>query len=525
MSKRRIYIFDTTLRDGEQSPGASLNVSEKVEIAHQLARLRVDVIEAGFPISSPDDFTAVQEIARQVRGPEICGLARVRPEDIERAWEAVREAEKPRIHTFIATSDIHTERKLRKSREEVLQMAVEGVKLARRLTADHPQAMVEFSTEDAMRTEVGYLCAVIEAVIEAGADVVNIPDTVGYATPSHFASIIREIKARVPNIQRVRLSCHCHNDLGLAVANSLAGVEEGVDQVECTINGLGERAGNASLEEIVMALRVRGERFQCETGVDTRELYRTSRLVSARTGIAVQLNKAIVGGNAFRHSAGIHQDGVLKDSQTYEIMRPEEVGWPVDEQRLPLTPRSGRHGLKARLEEMGYSLTEAELERAYEQFIRVADRKKQVFDEDLAAIVDEAITDIPETFTLKSMQVTTGTDLVPTATVCLIHQGQEIQDAACGDGAVDAVYKAIERISQVPVKLVDYQLRGVTSGKDAIGEAVVKVQDDGNLVRGRGYSTDIVEASARAYLNALNKILWRRSTGQEEPRVIEERIV
>ncbi|HIE51717.1 MAG TPA: 2-isopropylmalate synthase [Armatimonadetes bacterium] len=508
----RIYIFDTTLRDGEQSPGASLNPPEKLQIAHQLARLKVDVIEAGFPISSPDDFAAVQAIAQEVRGPEICGLARVREEDIERAWEAVKHAERARIHTFIATSDIHTERKLRKSREEVLEMAVNGVQLARQLTAKHPHATVEFSTEDAVRSDLGYLCAVIEAAIEAGADVINVPDTVGYAMPPQFRRIIEYIREHVPNIHQVILSVHCHNDLGLAVANSLAGIEAGVRQVECTINGLGERAGNASLEEIVMALKVRPDYYQVHTEIATAELYRTSQLVSKLTGLPVQPNKAIVGANAFRHSAGIHQDGVIKDSRTYEIMRPKDVGWPADEQRLPLSPRSGRHGLQVRLQELGYQVTEEELTRIYEHFLRVADRKKQVFDEDLVAIVEEETSTVPEIFGLENLYVSTGTHTPPTATVCLNHEGSKIQDTACGDGAVDALYKAIDRITGVPLQLDDYRLRAVTEGQDAIGEAVVRVRDNGLTVVGRGTSTDVIEASAKAYLNALNKVLALRQS-------------
>jgi len=511
---RRIYIFDTTLRDGEQSPGARMTVPEKIEIAHQLARLGVDVIEAGFPISSPDDFEAVRTIAQEVQGPEICGLSRVRPEDIERAWEAVKDAERPRIHTFIATSDIHTQQKLRKSREEVLQMAVDGVKLARRLCADHPHAVVEFSTEDAGRTDLDYLCTVVEATIEAGADVVNIPDTVGYTMPTHFARIIRHIREHVPNIHQTRLSVHCHNDLGLAVANSLAAVEEGVEQIECTINGLGERAGNAALEEIVMALKVRADHYQAETGIVTREIYPTSQLVSRITGMAIQLNKAVVGGNAFRHSAGIHQDGVLKAQKTYEIMRPEDVGWPADENRLPLTARSGRHGLQARLKEMGYDLAEEALERVYERFVRAADKKKEIFDPDLEAIVEDVLSQVPEVIVLEAMQVHTGTEVTPTATVTLNCQGERRRDAACGDGAVDAVYKAIDRLTGVPLHLIDYSLQGITSGTDAMGQAVVKVRDNGHFVTGRGHSLDVIEASARAYLNALNKILWRRSRAE-----------
>jgi len=521
---RRIYIFDTTLRDGEQSPGASLNAQEKLEIAKQLARLQVDIIEAGFPISSPEDFDAVALIAQEVgtpEGPIICGLARVRPEDIERCWEAVKYAAKPRIHTFVATSDIHVKSKLRRSKEEVLQMAVEGVRLARSLCED-----VEFSTEDAARSDLGYLCEVIAAAIEAGATTINIPDTVGYATPEHFASIVRYVRKHVPNIRRVRLSVHCHNDLGLAVANSLAAIKEGAEQVECTINGIGERAGNASLEEIVMALKVRRDYFQAYTEVNTREIYRTSQLVSRLTGLPVQPNKAIVGANAFAHSSGIHQDGVLKDPQTYEIMDPQEVGVPT--RRLPLDRHSGRHALRARLEELGYDLDNERLNQVYERFLEVARKKKEVFDEDLIALAEESMAQVPEFYQLDFFHVTTGSQVPPTATVRLTSKGEAFQDAACGDGAVDALYKAIDRITRVEVQLLDYRVSGVTSGKDAMGEAVVKVQANGQIVTGRGSSTDVIEASAKAYLNAVNRVLWlrelearRRAEGKEAIRLDE----
>ncbi|NUQ00029.1 MAG: 2-isopropylmalate synthase [Armatimonadetes bacterium] len=504
----RILVFDTTLRDGEQSPGASLSRPEKLEIAHQLARLGVDIIEAGFPISSPGDFAAVQQIAAEVRGPEICGLSRVRPEDITRAWEAVHEAERARIHTFIATSDIHTEKKLRKSQEQVLAMAVEGVKLARSLADQHPACTVEFSTEDGSRTNLDYLCDVVAAAVEAGADVINIPDTVGYATPPQFQRIIETIFARVPKLRERIVSVHCHDDLGLAVANSLAGIEAGARQVECTINGLGERAGNASLEEIVMALRVRHDHYQISTGVKTQELYRTSQMVSRLTGINVQRNKAVVGANAFAHEAGIHQDGMLKDSSTYEIMRPADVGVP--ESRLTLGRRSGRHALKARLEELGYHLSEPEMEQAYERFLTLADKKKEVFDEDLVAMIEDELRERPAKFKLAYAQVSTSTsaDASPTATVAVETDEGIVRDAAIGDGGVDALYRAIERATGVALTLVDYHLRGVTGGTDAMAQATVKVLYQGRQVTGHGASTDIFIASGKAYLDAINKTLW-----------------
>lgn len=504
----RITVFDTTLRDGEQSPGASLTRPEKVEIALQLAKLGVDVIEAGFPISSPGDFAAVQQIAAEVRGPEICGLSRTRPEDVQRCWDAVKDAPRARIHTFIATSDIHTERKLRKPREAVLQMAVEAVTLARALTAGHPDATVEFSTEDASRSDIGYMAEVIAATIDAGAQVVNVPDTVGYATPEVLQGILLALYERVPTFKDIVVSVHCHDDLGLAVANSLAGLQVGARQVECTINGLGERAGNASLEEVVMALKVRPDHYNLETGVKTTEIYRTSQLVSRLTGILVQRNKAIVGANAFAHEAGIHQDGMLKDRTTYEIMRPGDVGVP--ESQLTLGPRSGRHALRARLEQLGYALTDDEMERAYARFLSIAEKKKELFDEDLIALVEDEIRDIPEKYKLVWAQVTTSTsrDALPTATISIQTADGVVSDAATGDGGVDAVYNAIERVTGVEMTLVDYRLRGVTGGKDAMAEAAVRVTHAGRQINGRGASTDVVIASAKAWLDAANKAVY-----------------
>ncbi|MGD8238351.1 MAG: 2-isopropylmalate synthase [Armatimonadota bacterium] len=497
---RKIHIFDTTLRDGEQAPGASLNVPEKLQIAHQLARLKVDVIEAGFPISSPEDFEAVKTIAGEVRGPAIAGLARAREEDVTTCWQAVQGAKKPRIHTFIATSDVHVEQKFRKTHAEILKMAVDAVAYARSLCDD-----VEFSTEDAGRTNREYLAEVVEGVIDAGATVVNIPDTVGYTSPWEFAQIIRYLVETVPNIKQTRLSVHCHDDLGQSVANSLAAVREGVEQVECCINGMGERAGNAALEEIVMAIKTRGELFDARTTVNTREIVRASKMVSTLTGFPVPPNKAIVGANAFAHGAGIHIHGVLSDRRTYEIMTPEHVG--LSGSRIVLTRRSGRHGLRKRLADLGYELGDQQLEEAYERFLTIADRRREVTDSDLEAIVHNVVSMVPETYQLESVQTTSGTEAIPTATVRVRRGEETVQDAACGNGPVDAIYKAIDRLTGVKLHLVDYHVRGVTGGKAAVGEASVRVERNGHTAVGIGAHTDVLEASAMAYLNAVNKIL------------------
>ncbi|NPV30365.1 MAG: 2-isopropylmalate synthase [Firmicutes bacterium] len=497
----RIYIFDTTLRDGEQSPGVSLNLHEKLEIARQLAKLNVDVIEAGFPIASPGDFAAVQAVAREVQGPVIAGLARANRTDIDRAWEALKEAERPRIHTFIATSDIHLQYKLQKSREEVLNLAVAAVKHAKGYTED-----VEFSAEDAFRSDLSFLCEVIQAVIEAGATVVNIPDTVGYATPYEFGDFIAQIRARVPGTDRVILSVHCHNDLGLAVANSLAAIRNGAQQVECAVNGLGERAGNAALEEIVMALYTRRAYYQKETNIRYDEIYRTSRLVSTLTGMPVQPNKAVVGKNAFLHASGIHQDGVLQARATYEIMNPELVGFP--KANIVLGKLSGRHALRERLAELGYILSDEELEKAFQRFKNLADRKKDITDRDLEAIVKNEIKVAPELYQLAYLHVSSGTTVVPTATVGLKRNGIVREEAACGDGPVDAAFKAVDKITGINnLSLADYSLSAITGGKDALGEVVVRVEYGGKTFIGRGLSTDIIEASVKAYLNAVNKVI------------------
>jgi 2-isopropylmalate synthase len=500
----RVIIFDTTLRDGEQSPGFSMNTMEKLEMARQLARLNVDVIEAGFPISSDDDFEATRQVATQVGtlegAPSICGLSRVSLGDIDRCWEAVRYARKPRLHLVVATSDIHLKYKLRKSRAEVLKAAVEAVRHARAYCED-----VEFSPEDASRSDFHYMCEVLAAVIDAGARTINIADTVGYAMPSEWGERIARIRESVAGVEKVVVSAHCHNDLGQAVANSLSAILNGARQVECTINGIGERAGNASLEEIVMALRTRQDFFGIDTRVRTEELFRTSRLLSHITGVHVQPNKAIVGENAFAHEAGIHQDGVLKEKLTYEIMKPEDIGRPSN--KLVLGKHSGRHALAVRLKDLGFDLEGPELDRAYKKFKDLADRKKEVYDEDLVAIVTDEATQGPETYELEYLHVISGTGIIPSATVRLKKEGQSFQDSGLGDGPVDAVLAAVDAITGLKGRLQDYAIRAATSGKDAIGEVSVKVDFDGTLVAGKGASTDVIEASARAYLNALNRLL------------------
>src|SRR5438552_4408318 len=499
----RVIIFDATLRDGEQSPGFSMNTVEKLEMARQLARLQVDVIEAGFPISSDEDFEATREVAKQVgaleNAPTICGLSRVGLADIDRCWEAVKYARKPRIHTFVATSDIHLKYKLRKSRAEVLKAAVDAVRHAKGYCED-----VEFSPEDASRSDFDYMCDVLSAAIEAGAKTINIPDTVGYAIPREWGERIARIRERVRGIEKVALSVHCHNDLGQAVANSLTAIMNGARQVECTINGIGERAGNASLEEIVMALRTRKDFFGVDTGVKTEEIFRTSRLLSHITGLHVQEDKAIVGENAFAHEAGIHQDGVLKEKSTYEIMKPEDIGRPSN--KLVLGKHSGRAALNSRLKELGFELQPPELDRAFKKFKDLADRKKEVFDEDLVSIVTDEATQAPETYVLEYLHVLSGTSVVPSATVKLARDGQTYQDSGIGDGPVDAVLAAIDAITGMKGRLQDYAIRAATSGKDAIGEVSVKVDFDGTVVSGKGASTDVIEASARAYLNAVNRM-------------------
>lgn len=508
MENRKIIIFDTTLRDGEQSPGASLDVHQKIMIAHQLARLNVDVIEAGFPVSSPAQFEAVKLISEQVKGPAIAGLARAVDLDIDRCCEALKNAAKPRIHTFIATSAVHLEKKFRKSEDEIFKMARHAIKRARSYCDD-----VEFSPEDSARTGKEFLFRIIEAAIDAGAAVINVPDTVGYSHPTEFGGLIREIFEKVPNMNKATLSVHCHNDLGLAVANSLAAVQNGAQQVECTVNGIGERAGNASLEELVMALKTRKDAFRIETNINTEEIYRTSKMVSHQTGIMVQPNKAIVGANAFAHESGIHQDAVLKDKSTYEIMTPESIG--LSSNKIVLGRHSGRHGLKSRLETLGYALTPEELDRAYSQFLKIADKKKEVYDEDLEVIVENDVYESKKLLELTYFHISSGNQLVPTATVGLKIDDETSQEAACGDGPVDAAFNAIDRLTHIPVKLIDYQLHSVTGGKNALGEVTVKVANNGFQIVGRGASTDVIEASIKAYLNALNRLIIKQRKNNE----------
>ncbi|MBD3272117.1 MAG: 2-isopropylmalate synthase [Elusimicrobia bacterium] len=515
MSKHndRIIFFDTTLRDGEQSPGASLNITEKIEIAHQLKNLGIDVIEAGFPISSPGDFEAVKSVARQVRGVQVCGLARAVKKDIDTCWDAVKYSKNARIHTFIATSDIHIKSKFKKTRAEILDIAVDAVRYAKKYTDN-----IEFSAEDAVRSDRKFLASVIEAVIDAGAQTVNIPDTVGYSIPAEFGELIKFLMERVTNIHRACVSVHCHNDLGLAVPNSLAAIQNGARQVECTINGIGERAGNAALEEIVMALQVRKKMFGLSYGINTREIYRTSRLVSSLTGIPVQPNKAIVGANAFAHEAGIHQDGVLKKRLTYEIMTPASVGVPSS--TLVLGKHSGRHAFVKRLKELGVTLAAERIDKLFTEFKILSDKKKNVFDEDILLLVEREMAEIPATYTLQYLHTSSGSGVVPTATIQLKKENRIIQEASCGDGPVDAAYKSIDKITGLNIKLHDYSLRSVSRGKDAQGEVTVRVEHNKFVVTSRGVSTDIIEASVKAYLNGVNKILAMKArTAQKNIRV------
>ena len=512
----RVYIFDTTLRDAEQTPGASLTVREKLEVAHQLARLQVDIIEAGFPVSSNEDFEAVRRIGQEVAGPVICGLSRAVPKDIERAGEALGDAPRPRIHTFIGTSDIHLAGQLRKGREEVLKMAVAAVEQAKSYCDD-----VEFSPMDAARTEPNYLNEIIAATIAAGATTINIPDTVGYAVPEEFGALIARILNQVPNSGDAIISVHCHDDLGMAVTNALAAIKNGARQAECTINGLGERAGNSSLEEIVMALKTRQDYFGFDTEVVTEEIVPTSRLVSRLMGIAVQPNKAIVGANAFAHSSGIHQDGVLKQRDTFEIMDPKDVGLEATE--IVLTARSGRAALRHRLEVLGYELDQAKLDKVYEKFLELADKKKEVFDEDLIEIFHDDPGEGTPYYELKYLQAVSCTGTVPSATVRLsIAGGEPVEGAAQGDGPVDAVYEAINRaLASHPqedndIQLDDYAIRAITSGSQALGEVTVHLLRNGEQARGRGVSTDVIDASARAYVDALNRLAAKNAKEQHQ---------
>ncbi|MGA0332429.1 MAG: 2-isopropylmalate synthase [Kiritimatiellia bacterium] len=500
----RVLIFDTTLRDGEQCPGASMGLGEKMQVAKALARLNVDIIEAGFPIASPGDFEAVRRIAETVKGPRIAGLARCVDKDIEAAAEAVSPAgERGRIHVFLATSAIHREFKLRKAKEEIIKAAVAGVKKARSLVTD-----VQFSPEDASRTELDFLAEVTEAVIDAGATTINIPDTVGYTVPAEFGRCIAYLKEHVRNIDQAVIHVHCHDDLGLAVANSLEAIRHGARGVECTINGIGERAGNCSLEEIVMGLNTRGDFYGgLWTGINTREIWRTSRLVSQLSGLHVQRNKAIVGANAFAHESGIHQDGMLKERSTYEIMNPEDIGLTTGSE-LVLGKHSGRHAFREHIQELGFKLEGDALQKAYDDFIDLADKKKHIYDDDLVAILQQNLDQVTGAYILNYLHVSTGSVTIPTATVRLEKDGEILEDAACGDGPVDAALKSIERMTSVHATLTDFALQSITSGKDAQAEVTVTVRfEDQTLLTGKASSTDIVEAGAKAYLNCINRYL------------------
>jgi 2-isopropylmalate synthase len=512
-----LRIFDTTLRDGEQSPGCSMSQAQKLRFAHALAELKVDVIEAGFPLASIGDFESVARIASEVKGPIIAGLARAQAGDIERCWEAVKLAQKPRIHTFLATSPIHREHKLRMSTQQVLDQAFKAVKLARSLCAD-----VEFSAEDASRTEPEFLAEVFAAVLEAGATTLNVPDTVGYTTPEEYGALIRYLRANVRGIERAIISTHCHDDLGLAVANSLAAVQAGARQVECTINGVGERAGNASLEEIVMAIRTRSSLFDVHTNIDTRRLHPTSRLFSTLTGMAVARNKAVVGDNAFAHESGIHQHGMLQNRATYEIMKPEDVGVSVSS--LVLGKHSGRHALRDRFKALGLAIDESRMDDLFARFKALADKKKEVFDADLEAIAagEDANSIGPWIIKRLHLSSSVGESALPTASVQLQKaDGTEVVEAAVGDGPVHAVFRAIERATGIDVVLVDYQIRALTSGEDAQGQATVVTHYQDQTLRGHAISTDIIEASARAFLEVINRIERNRQRLQAQTLVME----
>ena len=495
----KIFIFDTTLRDGEQSPGCSMNMHEKFRLAQQLVKLQVDVIEAGFPLASAGDFECVKNIADHVRGAQIAGLARCNVKDIDRAWEALKGAENPRIHTFLATSDIHLKHKLKMSREQMLELAVASVRHAARYTAN-----VEFSAEDASRSDLDFVCQVFSAVVEAGATTLNFPDTTGYALPDEFGARVRYLMEHVPNIHKAVLSVHCHNDLGLAVANSLAAIQNGARQVECTINGLGERAGNTAMEELVMAIRTRADRLQVHTDIVTEHIYPSSRLVTTITGVPVQPNKAIVGANAFAHESGIHQDGVLKERTTYEIMNPRDIG--ISTGNIVLGKHSGRHALKDRIAEMGYTLSEEELNRVFVRFKMVADLKKEMFDEDLEAILMDEVLRIPEAYQLLHLGAMSGSKSLPTAAVKLLLHGEEAEEAAIGVGPIDACFRAIADLTRTSSKLLYFSVSSISGGTDAQGEVMVRIEDQGKVVVGQGADPDIITAAAKAYLTALNRL-------------------
>jgi len=508
----KVYIFDTTLRDGEQSPGASMNIEEKLIVARQLEKMGVDVIEAGFPVSSEGDFESVRRIAEEIRGCQVCGLARTGKEDIDRAWEAIKVGEDPRIHVFIATSDIHLKHKLKMDRDQVFERMQEAVRYSKKYTDN-----VEFSCEDATRTDHDFLVRMVAGALEAGATTINIPDTVGYAMPFEMDEIIKKLMNEVDGIENVVLSVHCHDDLGLAVANSLSGVFAGARQVECTINGIGERAGNASLEEIVMGLKTRGEKVDLHTDIVPEQIYPSSRLLRKITGIVVPPNKAIVGRNAFQHESGIHQDGVLKHKLTYEIMTPESVGIPGA--RLVLGKHSGRHAFRDRMAELGFDLSDEQIEKAFRRFKALADKKKEVFDEDLETLIMDEVIQVPRRFRLDYLNVTTGSQVMPTASVRLDIDGYLVRGAEFGDGPVDASFKAIAKLTQTRSKLLVYSVNAISGGTDAQGEVRVRVEEDGVEATGFGAHTDIIMASAKAYVDALNKIDYRKKNQKTEMKI------
>lgn len=509
IGERKILIFDTTLRDGEQSPGCSMNLHEKLELARQLERLGVDVIEAGFAISSIGDFQSVRGIAEAVNESTVASLARATKDDIDRAWEAVSVAARPRIHTFIATSPIHMKYKLNLMPHQVQEQAVAAVKLAKSYCED-----VEFSAEDATRSRPEFLAQLFEAVIKAGATTINIPDTVGYTVPEEYYAFLMKIRERCPALDKVVMSVHCHNDLGMAVANSLAAIKAGAGQIECTINGIGERAGNAAMEEIVMALKTRKDHFQADTNIETTEIARASRLLSQITGIKVQPNKAIVGENAFMHESGIHQHGVLKNKETYEIMTPESVGLVVD--NMVLGKHSGKHAFRTKVKELGYQMSDEALEDAFTKFKVIADKKKQIYDRDIEALLSKIALQIPKTYQMERYVINSGNSITATAVVKMLKDGRAIEEVASGDGPVDAAFRAIEKIIGKKVKLDDYQLESVTEGGDALGDATVKISYEGGNYLGRGLSTDVIEASINAYINAVNKMMFELKQLEKE---------
>lgn len=503
----KIYIFDTTLRDGEQSPGASMNMHEKFRLAQQLAKLNVDIIEAGFPIASAGDFDCVKNIADNLKGVQVAGLARCSMKDIDTAWEALKNGDNPRIHTFLATSEIHMKYKLKMDRDQVIERAVASVKHAAKYTSN-----VEFSAEDASRSDLDFVCRVFSAVIDAGATTLNFPDTTGYALPDEFGRQIRYLMENIPNIDKAVVSVHCHNDLGLAVANSLSAISNGARQIECTINGLGERAGNTAMEEVVMALRTRADKMDFHTDIVTEHIYPSSRMVSTITGMMVQRNKAIVGANAFAHESGIHQDGMLKERTTYEIMNPTDIG--LSQGNLVLGKHSGRHAIRDRIESLGYSVTEEELNRVFTRFKELADVKKEMVDEDLEAILMDEVLRVPDTYSFVSLGAMSGSKTLPTSAVRMIVDGNEVEAAALGVGPIDATYRAIAQLTGTTSRLLYFAVSSISGGTDALGEVMVRIEDKGRVVIGQGADPDIITAAAKAYLNALNRLAYLKKNDQ-----------